>query len=88
MPSSKVHFCSGKGKNCMFFQSTIALGGEINFVREAENGRKETTRIIGSGGHKSSVYLRLLQVEWEISGDFDVKCTSAFGFASFITFTE
>lgn len=46
MPPGKVRFCSGKGKNCSFFQSTITLGGEISFVRGAENGRKETTQVV------------------------------------------
>lgn len=29
-------------ENCSFFQSEIALGGVVSFVREAEYGRKET----------------------------------------------
>lgn len=44
MAPGKVHFCSGNGNICSFFQSTVALGGEISFIKEAENGRKETTQ--------------------------------------------
>lgn len=71
----------------VFFQSRIALGAAISFVREAEYGRKETMQgeseaVDTRGQHTDGCY------KLNISRNFDIKCTYAFRLASYIIFTE
>lgn len=56
--------------------------------RSWEWQERDNTRITESGGHRSPVYWGLLQVKWDISGNFDVKYISAFRFAFLIICTE